>query len=245
MAQQQQQNGPSGSPSTAPVAGRTPRANWLSRMQARPAHSFSGRTGLLPTSPRFDADFDLPPAPLPPPAKTAAALLARTDTSASVPVLPKSNSMSTSMPGSPAMSTSSLPPIRRPVVQMTHAVVLDLDAAKRSDRSERVLCHLDRSHNVAAAYHIELAWLTASGKVVDNVIQTWTRQTARYGLTLIEVSMRAVLDRHNPFQRPTVVKPVVLPTVPNLSDDSSDEEEDGAGDLSAEDKTAVGTYLQE
>ncbi|KAG0667651.1 vacuolar membrane-associated protein iml1 [Rhodotorula mucilaginosa] len=245
MAQQQQQNGPSGSPSTAPVAGRTPRANWLSRMQARPAHSFSGRTGLLPTSPRFDADLDLPPAPLPPPAKTAAALLARTDTSASVPVLPKSSSMSTSMPGSPAMSMSSLPPIRRPVVQMTHAVVLDLDAAKRSDRSERVLCHLDRSHNVAAAYHIELAWLTASGKVVDNVIQTWTRQTARYGLTLIEVSMRAVLDRHNPFQKPTVVKPVVLPTVPNLSDDSSDEEEDGAGDLSAEDKTAVGTYLQE
>lgn len=241
---QQQQNGTAHSPSTLAVGSRTPRANWLSRMQARPAHSFSGRAGLLPTSPRFDGDLDLPPAPLPPPAKTAAALLARTDTSASVPML-SSSSKSTSATGSPATSLSPLPAPRRAVVPMTHAVILDLDAAKRSDRSERVLCHLDRSHNVAAAYHIELAWLTASGKVVDNTIQTWTRQTARYGLTLIEVSMRAVLDRHNPFQKPTVIKPVVLPTLPDLSDDSSDEEHDGRGDLSAEDKTAVGTYLQE
>ncbi|GAA5869052.1 hypothetical protein JCM3774_002461 [Rhodotorula dairenensis] len=241
---QQQQNGTGNSPSTFPVGGRTPRTNWLSRMQARPAHSFNGRAGLLPTSPRFDADLDLPAAPLPPPARTAAALLARTDTSASVPVL-SSSSKSTSATGSPATSLSPLPAPRRPVVQMTHAVILDLDAAKRSDRSERVLCHLDRSHNVAAAYHVELAWLTASGKVVENTIQTWTRQTARYGLTLIEVSMRAVLDRHNPFQKPTVIKPVVLPSVPDLSDDRSGEEGDGRGDLSAEDKTAVGTYLQE
>ncbi|GAA5976045.1 hypothetical protein JCM10908_005367 [Rhodotorula pacifica] len=239
--QQQQQNGVSNSPSSLPV-GRTPRANWLSRMQGRPAHSFSGRIGLLPTSPRFDADLDLPSASLPPPTKTAAALLARTDTSASVPMLSSSNK-SASITGSPATTASAPPPLRRPVVQMTHAVVLDLDAAKRSDRSERVLCHLDRSHNVSAAYHIELAWLTASGKVVDNTIQTWARQTARYGLTLVEVSMRAVLDRHNPFQKPTVIRPVVLPIVPDLGDDSSDEE---AGEnLTAEDKTAVGTYLQE
>lgn len=126
---------------------------------------------------------------------------------------------------------------------MTHAVVLDLDPAKRSDRSERVLCHLDRSHNVASAYHIELAWLTASGKFVDNTIQSWARQTARYGLTLVEVSERAVLDRHNPFQKPTMVKPVVLPVVPELGDESSSDEE--GADVSREDKQAVEGYLQE
>lgn len=196
----------------------------------------------MPTSPRLDFDLDLPAAPLPPPAKTAAAMLARTDTTASVPLLSSSNKSGVSSTHTPA-SIASLPSSRRPVVQMTHAVVLDLDPAKRSDRSERVLCHLDRSHNVAAAYHIELAWLTASGKVVDNAIQSWTRQTARYGLTLVEVSMRAVLDRHNPFQKPTVVKPVVLPSVPDLDEDTTSEEE--ASGISVEDKEAVGTYLQE
>jgi hypothetical protein len=113
---------------------------------------------------------------------------------------------------------------------MSHAVVLDLDPPKRSDRAERVLCHLDRSHNFQAAYHIELAWLTASGKIIDTTIQSWTRQMARYGLSLVEVSMRPVSLSHNPFQKPAMVRPVVLPVSPWSSDEesSSSDDEDNA-----------------
>ncbi|KAK4053511.1 vacuolar membrane-associated protein iml1 [Microbotryomycetes sp. JL201] len=88
----------------------------------------------------------------------------------------------------------------KPTVQMSYAVILDLDPQKRSSRSERVVCHLDRSHNVQAAFHLELNWLAGSGKVIDQSIQSWSRQVARYGLNLVEVTSRAVEDRHNPFQ---------------------------------------------
>ncbi|KAK4050900.1 vacuolar membrane-associated protein iml1 [Microbotryomycetes sp. JL221] len=98
---------------------------------------------------------------------------------------------------SPTRATDSK---ERPVVQMSYAVILDLDPQQRSARSERVVCHLDRSHNVQAAFHIELNWLAGSGKVIDQAIQSWTRQVARFGLNLVEVTSRAVEDRHNPFQ---------------------------------------------
>ncbi|GAA5852387.1 hypothetical protein JCM9279_001184 [Rhodotorula babjevae] len=127
--------------------------------------------------------------------------------------------------GAPASTSSKLPAPARTRVQMTHAVVLDLDPSRRSDRSERVLCHLDASHNVASAFHVELAWLTASGRIVEGAIQTWTRQVGRYGLALVEVSMRSVLERHNPFQKAMEVRPCVWPDEPWTSDEEDEAEE--------------------
>ncbi|KAL8286984.1 hypothetical protein RQP46_003990 [Phenoliferia psychrophenolica] len=114
---------------------------------------------------------------------------------------------------STAEPTPSTPKTPRPTVHMTYSVVLDLDLAKKSDRAERVVCHYDRSHNSRAAYHIELTWLAGSGKIIDNTIQSWTRQVARWGLNLIEVSTRPVDSDHNPFQRATRV-PLALPPPP-------------------------------
>lgn len=112
--------------------------------------------------------------------------------------------------------TDSTPPKPRPTVQMSHSVILDLDPQKKSPRAERVLCHFDRSHNPQAAYHIELTWLAGSGKIIDAAIQSWARLGARYGLSLIEVSTRSALSRHNPFQEATKV-PLALPP-PSLDD---------------------------
>lgn len=89
----------------------------------------------------------------------------------------------------------------KPVVQMTYSVILDLDLNQKSGRAERVLCHFDRSHNLKAAYHVELTWLAGSGKIIDSVIQSWIRSVGRYGLNLIEVGTREVGSKHNPFQR--------------------------------------------
>ncbi|GAA5948734.1 hypothetical protein JCM21900_005277 [Sporobolomyces salmonicolor] len=171
------------SPSLSASQQLPARPGWLSRMQNR-----TGRDEP-PTTPTFDRDLELPPVPTP--SREVAAAISRSDAAAT--------------------KGSTEPPAQRTVVQMTHAVVLDLDPSRRSDRAERVLCHLDRSHNVQAAYHLELAWLTASGKVVDTAIQSWTRQMARYGLTLVEVSMRPVLARHNPFRKASTVRPAVPP----------------------------------
>ena len=94
---------------------------------------------------------------------------------------------------------------KRPTVQMSYAVILDLDPTRKSPRAERVICHLDRSHNRGAAYHLELNWLAGSGKIIDQTIQSWSRQVHRFGLTLVEVTTRAVEDSHNPFQSATVL----------------------------------------
>ncbi|GAA6059725.1 hypothetical protein JCM10212_000253 [Sporobolomyces blumeae] len=136
--------------------------------------SKSGRDDSVPATPLLERDLELSP---------------------TTPSLNLPESIATSFKTAPE-------PTKRPTVQMTHAVVLDFDPSRRSERAERVICHLDRSHNVQAAYHIELAWLTASGKVIDTGIQNWSRQLARYGITLVEVSTRPVLARHNPFQKP-------------------------------------------
>lgn len=171
--------------------------------------SKSGREDSQPSTPLLQdrAEFDLSPTTPNPPALSLPESIATSFSRASDDV----NAASTAT--------------RRPIVQMTHAVVLDLDPTRRSERAERVVCHLDRSHNVQAAYHIELAWLTASGKTVDNAIQAWSRQMARYGVTLVEVSTRPVLARHNPFQKPSVIRPVVSPPSPFGDEDACDDEQ--------------------
>ena len=96
---------------------------------------------------------------------------------------------------------------------MTRSLVLDLDPGNKSDRSEKIVCHLDRSHNPQAAYHIELAWLGASGKVIDSWLKVLDRLAGRYGLRLVELSSRpiVVVDRHNPFQRATIIPLALAP----------------------------------
>ncbi|GEM06801.1 proteophosphoglycan ppg4 [Rhodotorula toruloides] len=189
-----------------------PRQNWLSRMQGRTG---AGK-GDEPGTPPSERDIQLSSPALTTASKEIASALNKVDPTTSVSEAP-----------SPNPDAADKASTKRPVVVMSRAVVLDLDPQKRSDRAERVLCHLDRSHNIQAAYHIELAWLTASGKIVDTTIQTWTRQMARYGLNLVEVSMRPVSLSHNPFQKPAMIRPVVLPVSPWSSGEegsSSDEE---------------------
>lgn len=181
------------SPALAPIQPAVARAGWLSRMQSK-----SGREESQPPTPSVERELEWTPTTPNPPAL--------------------------SLPESIASSFKPMDdPSKRLVVKMTHAVVLDLDPSRRSERAERVVCHLDRSHRAQAAYHIELAWLTASGKTVDNAIQAWSRQMARYGITLVEVSTRPVLARHNPFQKPTIIRPVLSP--PESIDEGSPSQE--------------------
>lgn len=102
---------------------------------------------------------------------------------------------------------------KRPVIAMSHSLILDLDPQRRSARAQRILAHVDRSHNPLAAYHIELAWLSGSGKIIDNAIKGWVKLVAAYGLSLVEVSTRPVLARPNPFVSPRIV-PLAVPPPP-------------------------------
>lgn len=100
---------------------------------------------------------------------------------------------------SPPTATIELLPPTIPTVEMSFSLILDLDPNKKSQRAERVLCHIDKSHNPLSAYHVELNWLGGSGKIIDTTIQGWMRLAHRYGLSLMEVSCRGVEERWNPF----------------------------------------------
>lgn len=131
-------------------------------------------TEQAPPTPAIET-CELPPLQLPPP-------------SSGLP-------LSTSVPSS--RSTASTP---RLPVQMSYAILLDLDPEKRSQRSERVVCHYDRSHNVEASWHLELDWLAASGSVIESSIKAWRKLVSRHGLSLVEVGTRGVESRNDPFQ---------------------------------------------
>lgn len=101
---------------------------------------------------------------------------------------------------------------------MSYSIILDLDPQRKSPRAERVIAHFDRSHNPTAAYHVELMWLAGSGKVIESSIASWSRQVARYGLNLIEVSTRGVDSNHNPFQKARQVElALAAPRIDSMS----------------------------
>lgn len=154
-------------------------------------------------------------APIVPQPRVATSWLSRIKITDSQPPTPAVE-MTQPVPSLDNAAPSSSSAAKLPTVQMSYAVMLDLDPHKRSPRSERVLCHLDRSHNTQAAYHLELNWLAGSGKIIDQAIQNWTRQVARFGLNLVEVSVRAVEDRHNPFQKSNQVRLALPP--PSVDD---------------------------
>ena len=91
------------------------------------------------------------------------------------------------------------PPTTIPIIEMSHSIILDLDLTKKSKRAERILCHLDKTHNSTTAYHLELNWLGGSGKLIEVNVGNWIRNLNRFGLSLMEVSCRDLEDRWNPF----------------------------------------------
>ena len=92
---------------------------------------------------------------------------------------------------------------------MTRSIILDVDPSKkryfahslatilflcvcalfvyRSDRVEWAVLHCDTIYNPLQCYHIQLQWLVATGRLIDEQIQSWVRRAAQYGFQLVEV----------------------------------------------------------
>ncbi|AMD20965.1 HEL316Wp [Eremothecium sinecaudum] len=77
--------------------------------------------------------------------------------------------------------------ISAPAVLISTAVELNLDLAGNSDKLETCIVHYDRVHNPDHCFHIRLEWLTATPKLIDNLVTNWSRLCERYGLRLVEV----------------------------------------------------------
>lgn len=112
-------------------------------------------------------------------------------------------------------TTPTLPGVgnRRPKVALSKIMKYDVDPRKRSYRPERIDLHYDRLHNPDNCYHIRIEWLNTTPKLIEDAVESWTRDMARYGLRLVEVpigEVRSISDV-NPFRKPFSIKLAVPP----------------------------------
>jgi DEP domain-containing protein 5 len=68
-----------------------------------------------------------------------------------------------------------------------------------------VLVHADpptEAAGVRQALHLEVTWLMASGRVLDDLLQQWGRRAERAGLTMIEAPYEQSMENQAewPFQ---------------------------------------------
>lgn len=75
-------------------------------------------------------------------------------------------------------------------VEFSRAMVIEPDVAKKSDRPEWALLHYDTIFNPTNAYHIQLHWLVATGQLIDELVQSWSRRAAQCGMLLVEAPAR-------------------------------------------------------
>ena len=102
---------------------------------------------------------------------------------------------------------------KRPRVNLSKVIKYDVDHRKKSYRPERVDLHYDRLHNPDNCFHIRIDWMNTTAKLVEDVVESWSREAAQYGLRLVEVPIKeasAITDA-NPFRKPYPVKLAVRP----------------------------------
>ncbi|SCU78870.1 LADA_0A08218g1_1 [Lachancea dasiensis] len=91
--------------------------------------------------------------------------------------------------------------VSKSTVSLSNVITVDADTAKRSYKPEICKVHYDRVHNPNHCFHIRLEWLTATPKLIEELINNWARLCKRYGLKLVEVPWveLCTIPLSNPF----------------------------------------------
>lgn len=84
---------------------------------------------------------------------------------------------------------------------LSRSLRYDLDTSRKSYRREVMMVHYDNVHNPNHCFHIRLEWLTATPKLIEDTINSWSRMCERYGLKLVETPWAELCEipRLNPF----------------------------------------------
>ena len=73
-------------------------------------------------------------------------------------------------------------------------MLIDVDPGRRSPRSEVAVLHHDLAHNAENGFNFQIHWLGATARLIDELVQTWTRTVERYGLRLVEAPIAQIKD---------------------------------------------------
>lgn len=103
-------------------------------------------------------------------------------------------------------------------IMLSKTMKYDVDPRKRSNRPEVVDLHYDRLHNPENCFHIELSWMSATAKLVEDAVASWASTADKYGLKLVQVPIAeaAATVKAQTFRRLYRVKLSVEPPPPPM-----------------------------
>jgi DEP domain-containing protein 5 len=132
------------------------------------------------------------------------------------PVVPgNSGDISGRKRGDSSASQHLPPPVHqnRQRIVLSSCLKLDVDTRKESSRPETLLLHYDRIHNPAACYHIRIEWLTATTRLVHQLLRNISNTAWRYGLRLVEAPIDEIsnVTNINPFREPLEIYLAIKP----------------------------------
>lgn len=101
-------------------------------------------------------------------------------------------------------------------IMLSKSMKYDVDPRKRSNRPEVIDLHYDRLHNPDNCFHIEISWMSATPKLVEDAVASWASTAEKFGLKLVQVPIAEVsaITKTQPFRRPYRVKLKVEPPKP-------------------------------
>lgn len=101
----------------------------------------------------------------------------------------------------------------KPTVVLSSSVVIDVDQAGKSYKSETCTVHYDKVHNPEHCFHIRVEWLTTTPKLLDDLVGNWSRLCERFGLKLIEIPWNELctIPSINPFHSFVDIKLAINP----------------------------------
>lgn len=140
-------------------------------------------------------------------------------------------------------SSGVLSPVLRPQkprrrFEMSRQVRIDIDPHKRSYRPEHINVHYDSFHRPGNCFHLRLEWVAVTAKLIDELVQSWSRTAEKYGLTLIEapVGEAVSVNASNPFRKPLRVKLAVPPPMLRMPNTT-------AGDQVAAERNSLDAWM--
>ena len=72
-------------------------------------------------------------------------------------------------------------------ITLSKEVLCDLDPNGYSWQPELVKVHYDIVHNPEHCFHIRIEWLNTTSKLIEDLINGWSKYCERYGLSLVEI----------------------------------------------------------
>ena len=72
-------------------------------------------------------------------------------------------------------------------VMLSKEVLCDLDPSGYSWQPELIKVHYDIVHNPDHCFHLRIEWLNTTSKLIEDLINGWSKYCERYGLSLVEI----------------------------------------------------------